>query len=518
MKNISIIYKISILSFIITLIPLAITSSFIVNRISYILVLIVTMTLIFMFVGTYMVIKPLKMVTVGAKAIGEGNLDYRINLTSKDEMGELANSFNNMAYELQNKSLEMNKINKELTGLYTITRTVSQSLALEEIFNVALSKALEVTDTQAGTLYSFDGDILRLQAFTGLSTAFKEKALFRKLGEGIPGIAAQLKKPITMDISRFPSPNLLPFLEKEGLVSFIGTPLMSKGIVVGAIGLGTRKKRIFTKADLDLLFSIGNVIGIAAENARLYKESIENLQKLQKAYEELQTLDTMKDELISNVSHELKTPLISIKGYGELLYDEKLGELSDEQKNSLEAIIRNADRLTRMINSILFISKFQAGKVEFEFESLNIKKIFMICADDLKWILDKKQIQLEMDIPEILKIMGDKDRFTEVITNLIDNAAKFSLEGGKISIRAQGQEEYVHITVSDNGIGISPDILPKLFSRFYQVDTSIDRKYGGTGLGLYISKNIVEVFKGKIWIESELEKGTIVHVLLPAAL
>ncbi len=492
-------------------------SEWILNRIPYILVLIVTMTLIFMVAGTYLVTKPLKMVTAGAKAIGEGNLDYRINLTSKDEMGELASSFNNMAYELQNKSSEMKKINQELTGLYTITKTVSQSLDLEEIFKVALSKALEVTDTEAGTLYSFDGDILRLQADTGLSKEFKEKALYRKIGEGIPGIAAQLKKPITMDISRFPSPNLLPFIEKEGLVSFIGTPLMSKGSVVGAIGLGTSKKRIFTEEDLDLLFSIGNVIGIAAENARLYKESIENLQELQKAYEKLQTLDTMKDELISNVSHELKTPLISIKGYGELLYDEKLGKLSDDQKKSLEAIIRNADRLTRLINSILFVSKFQAGKVQFKFESLDIKKIIKNCADDLKWILDKKRIQLEMDIPEILKINGDKDRFTEVITNLIDNAVKFSMEGGKISIKAQGQEEYVHITVSDNGIGISPDILPKLFSRFYQVDTSIDRKYGGTGLGLYISKNIVEVFKGKIWIESELGKGTIVHVLLPAA-
>ncbi len=413
--------------------------------------------------------------------------------------------------------LEMKKINKELTGLYSITRTVSQSLDLEEIFNVALSKALEATGTEAGTLYSLDGDILRLQAYTGLSTAFKEKALSRKLGEGIPGIAAQLQKPITLDISRFPSPNLLPFIQKEGLVSFIGTPLMSKGSVVGAIGLGTGKKRRFTDGDLDLLFSIGNIIGIAIENARFYKESVENLQKLQKAYKELQTLDTMKDELISNVSHELKTPLISIKGYGELLYDEKLGKLADEQKQSLEAIIRNADRLTRLINSILFVSKFQAGKVEFRFEPLDIKELLKICVDDLKWILDKKHIKLEMDIPEIPKIMGDKDRYTEVIANLIDNAAKFSPQGGNISIRARAQEEYIHITVADNGIGISPEILPKLFSRFYQVDSSIDRRYGGTGLGLYISKNIVDVFKGKIWIESELGKGTIVHVLLPAA-
>ncbi|MBU4077317.1 MAG: GAF domain-containing protein, partial [Euryarchaeota archaeon] len=106
----------------------------------------------------------------------------------------------------------------------------------------------------------------------GLSPEFKEKALIRKMGEGIPGIAAQSKKPITMDISQFPSPLLLPYVRKEGLVSFIGTPLMAKGKVVGALALGTKKKQIFTKDDLDLLFSIGNAIGIAVENARLYKE------------------------------------------------------------------------------------------------------------------------------------------------------------------------------------------------------------------------------------------------------
>ncbi|MBU4223454.1 MAG: GAF domain-containing sensor histidine kinase [Euryarchaeota archaeon] len=312
---------------------------------------------------------------------------------------------------------ELERHHKMLETLYAIESVVSRSLNLEEIFNVALSKALEVTDSEAGTLYSLEGEVLhleavlRLQAIKGLFPEFKENALIRKMGDGIPGIAAKSKKPITMDISQFPSPHLLPYVTKEGLVSFIGTPLMSKGKVVGALSLGTKKKRIFTQDDLDLLFSIGNVIGIAVENARLYKESKENLQKLQKAYEELQALDKMKDEFISNVSHELKTPLISIKGYGELLYDEKLDGLSDNQKKSLEVIIRNADRLTRLIDSILFISKLHAGKIEFHFESLNLDEIVQVSIEDFKRMMDKKQIVFEKDIPEISKVKGDKDRF-----------------------------------------------------------------------------------------------------------
>ncbi|MCZ7361828.1 MAG: ATP-binding protein, partial [Candidatus Methanoperedens sp.] len=438
---------------------------------------------------------------------------------SRDDLDLLASIGSQIGVAIENSRLfsELELHDKRLEALYAIESVVSRSLNLEEIFNVALSKALEVTDTVAGTLYSLVGDVLHLEAFTGFSSEFKEKALIREMGEGIPGIAAQLKKPITMDISQFSSPFLRPYVEKEGLVSFIGTPLMSKGNVVGALALGTKKKRTFTQDDLDLLFSIGNVIGIAVENARLYKESKENLQRLQKAYEELQTLDKMKDEFISNVSHELKTPLVSIKGYGELLYDEKLRGRLDEQKKSLEAIIRNADRLTRLIDSILFISKLQAGKIEFKFEPLDVDEIVQLCISDFKSMMDKKQIIFEKDIPKISRVKGDKDRFIELITNLLDNAVKFTPVGGKISIKALDDVENVHVLVADNGIGIPADIIPKLFTRFYQVDASTARKYGGTGIGLYITKNIIDAFGGKIWIESEVGKGTAVHLLLPIA-
>ncbi|MBE0521235.1 MAG: GAF domain-containing protein [Candidatus Methanoperedenaceae archaeon] len=454
------------------------------------------------------------------KVVGVITLGHRkFRHFSTDDMELLASIGNHVGVAIENSRLfnEVEKHHKILDTLYSIESVVSRSLNLGEIFEVALSKALEVTDTQAGTLYSFDGKNLHLEVLKGLSPEFKEKATVRELGEGIPGIAAQSQKPITLDISNFPSHYLVPFVKQEGLVSFIGTPLLSKGKLVGSMALGTKKKKTFTQEDLDLLYSIGNIIGIAAENARLYEESTKNLKKLELAYEELKTLDKMKDEFISNVSHELKTPLISIKGYGELLNDEKQGKLSSEQKKSLEAIIRNADRLTRLINSILFISKMQFGKIEFQLKTLDVDEIISVCVDDMKGMMDKKKISFEKDIHVISKIVGDKDRFIEIITNLLDNAIKFTPEGGNISIKARDKEEFVHIIVSDNGIGIPSDIIPKLFTRFYQVDASTARKYMGTGLGLYITRNIIEAFKGKIWIESEVGKGTDVHLLIPAA-
>lgn len=180
---------------------------------------------------------------------------------SQHDLELLASIGSQMGVAIENARLfnELEQHHRMLQTLYSIESLVSRSLNLEKIFEVALSKALEVTDADAGTLYSFDGEVLHLETFKGLSSEFKEHAMIRKMGEGIPGIVAQSKKPVTMDISQFPSSFLRPYVEKEGLVSFIGTPLLSKGKMVGAMALGTKKKRIFTQDDLDLMYSIGNV-------------------------------------------------------------------------------------------------------------------------------------------------------------------------------------------------------------------------------------------------------------------
>ena len=209
------------------------------------------------------------------KVLGAMTLaNRRSRYFSSDDLDLLASIGSQIGVAIQNATLfgELEKHHRVLGALYAIENVVSRSLDLEEIFKVALSKVLEVTDTETGTLYSFDGEVLRLEAHQGLSSEFIERAGVRKMGEGIPGIAAQKKKAITMEVSQFPSPLLLPYVTKEGLVSFIGTPLLSKGKVVGALALGKKKKLAFTQDDLELLFSIGNVIGIAVENAKLYKE------------------------------------------------------------------------------------------------------------------------------------------------------------------------------------------------------------------------------------------------------
>jgi len=242
---------------------------------------------------------------------------------------------------------------------------------------------------------------------------------------------------------------------------------------------------------------------------------IRELERLEKIYRELKTVAEMKDEFISNVSHELKTPLISIKGYSELLRDEKAGPLTASQKKTLDIIVRNTDRLTRFIGSLLFLSLAQAGWTEFEFEPIRIEEVIEASILTMQSIADKKDLTIIKDVPTLPPIPGDRERLTEVFSNLIDNAIKFTPPRGKITITAREEEKHVHINVRDTGIGIPADEIPKLFQRFYQVEKGKARRYGGVGLGLYISKNIINAHRGEIWVESEIGRGTNVHIMLP---
>lgn len=462
---------------------------------------------------------------LGEKSVGTMLLSSlgEVKDFSGEEINICQTIANQAAIAIENAHLysELKYHDRTIETLFEIDRVVSQSLNLDEVFKEALAKTIQVTSMDAGGVYLLEETEkkLMLKTYIGISSGFARAVSEIKVGEGIAGMAAHNKEPVVADIEHYPTREFLPFLEKEGIVVLAGVPLMAKGRVVGAMNLASHSRRTLTKEDIDLLASIGSQIGVAIENARLYQESKTSYEKLQRAYEELKSLDRMKDEFLSNVSHELKTPLVSIRGYSELMYDEKIGSLSPSQKKSLEAMLRNTGRLTRLINSLLFLSMQQMGKPDINMKPglLVIDEIINSSIADMKVQAGKKNINLVKDVSPDLIVMGDKDRLTEVFLNLVDNAIKFTPQGGKINIKAREEGNKVHITVADTGIGIPENVVPFLFQRFYQADASLTRKYGGTGLGLYICKSIVDAHKGEIRIESEVGKGTTVHILLPLA-
>ncbi|WP_244603441.1 ATP-binding protein [Methanococcoides sp. NM1] len=238
--------------------------------------------------------------------------------------------------------------------------------------------------------------------------------------------------------------------------------------------------------------------------------------ELEEANEELKSLDQMKDVFLSNVSHELRTPLTSIKGYTQNVYDESLGDINDQQKTSLGTVIRNADRLGRLVDSLLYISKAQAEIIEYDFKECQMAEIMSNTIMDTIMLVEANDLHIEKKIPSDLPtIEADKARLVDMLNNLVDNAIKFTPRGGIITLGVYEEERYLHLTVHDTGIGIPKELIPNLFRKFYQIDSSIRRKYGGTGLGLYICKKIVDAHSGEIWIESETDQGTTVHIRLP---
>ena len=271
---------------------------------------------------------------------------------------------------------------------------------------------------------------------------------------------------------------------------------------------------------LQLIKDVGEPVFLAIAIDITDRKAAENklkkyAKKLKEANEKLKSLDRMKNEFLSNVSHELKTPLVSIEGYSEAIRGEMLGVLNDKQKKAMDTVIRNADRLERLINSILYLSIEESGNMKYYLKPIQIADVIEHSVLDMLSQAESHGLNIKNEVPDNLPlIQGDDGKLIQVMDNLIGNAIKFT-PSGEITITAREDGSNLHIEVSDTGVGMPSEHIDKLFDRFYQGDGSTKRKYGGTGLGLHISKLIVEAHNGKIWAESEEGIGATIHVTLP---
>jgi len=246
--------------------------------------------------------------------------------------------------------------------------------------------------------------------------------------------------------------------------------------------------------------------------------------QLEKANQELRRIDSMKSEFVSIASHELRTPLAAIKNAVQLVLKETAGKINENQSKFLSMAERNINRLTNILNDLLNLSRIESGRIEMKFENVGLKGIIELTASSLKPHADGKSIKIDVEINEPLPaIYADPEKMEQILTNLIGNAIKFTPEGGRILIAAQslphdgksGYGERVNVSVKDTGIGIPSEHLDAIFEKFHQVEGSLQRSVSGTGLGLAITKGLVEAHQGKIWVESELGKGSTFTFSLP---
>jgi len=229
-------------------------------------------------------------------------------------------------------------------------------------------------------------------------------------------------------------------------------------------------------------------------------------------------VDRAKTDFVSTVSHELRTPMTSIKGYADLMLLGAAGVMNDDQKRFLSIIKSNADRLSGLVNDLLDISRIEGGRVELDVKPLTLESVVDYVSNSLRGKIEEKELSLSIDLPpDLPTVLGDRDRVIQILMNLVGNAFQYTKPGGGIRVSALRVGGMVQVDVADTGIGISPEVQAKVFDRFYRADDPDVQEFAGTGLGLAIVKNLVEMLRGKIWLESEMGKGTTFSFTLPTA-
>jgi signal transduction histidine kinase len=312
------------------------------------------------------------------------------------------------------------------------------------------------------------------------------------------------------------TPNPLLRLQTRPLArqpqSGLWIPMQREGKVNGLISIQSYVPHAYNENDVLLLRSIATQANLAVANSELFA-------RIQAHNEELMQLDQLKTQFLANMSHELRTPLNSIIGFSRVILKGIDGPITADQEEDLTSIYKNGQHLLNLINEILDMAKIEAGKMTLSFEEVDLSTAAQSVYDTVRGLIDPTQVELIWDIhPHLPLIEADPIRIRQILLNLLSNAAKYTPDG-HIQLKIMPEDgERVHIVVHDTGIGIAEADFDKIFVAFEQADSSTTRAVGGTGLGLPITKWLVEMHRGEIYFESELNKGSTFHILLPVCL
>lgn len=402
-------------------------------------------------------------------------------------------------------------------------------ISISEIEDFALEEAIRLTRSKVGYLAFLDEKTNSLEMLSWSKEAMKEceikdrKIIYKLDKTGIWGEAIRQRKPIITN--DFKAPNSLKRGYPDGHVEIerhMNIPIMYGDKIVGVAGVGNKTKE-YDQSDVRqltlLMQGMYNLISRkeAEDELSKYAEQLHDVNiDLSIANDELKSLDELKSNFLSSISHELKTPLIPILGFSELVVDESLGPLTSEQKRAMHTVHHSSKHLKRLIESLIFMSTLNAKQFIYDFNPLKIEPLIENALNIITLENKDKKIEVKLNFQTELDLVdGDENYLTELFLHLIDNAFKFTASSGKIFVTSMNENNNVHFIIEDTGIGIPKNKIQKAFDSFYQIDGSLSRKYNGTGIGLHMCKKITDGHNGKLWIESEENVGTKVHIELP---
>ena len=523
--------------------PLQATLAAMVRDVALLTLVIIVLGILATLVLTDRIVNPLRVLSDVAGRVAGGDLTASVMPTTRDEVGTLAGSFNRMTRALverdQSLSQHVETILSQLAQLTMLNKTgeaLTSTLDADKLAASVLTLLVErqafsrlllllydarrgvVSTIRAAGLPSEDADILaRMEMAVPDDDSLLAQVLLR--GE------SALIGAVTDQAPRLP-PGAAEVARRLGVRSFVAVPLRTTHATVGLLA-GDRGALPCAEADLNLLTTIASQMAVAIENARAYRELEiltqhleervkDRTMELEQANERLREMDHLKSAFVSVVSHELRTPMTSIKGYVENMLQGLTGELTDKQSHYLGRMKLNVERLTRLINDLLDLSRIEMGRLELRRTAVCIRDLSGDVIENCQPLAQDKGITLTPTFPAQLQpVSGDRDKLTQVLTNLIQNAIKFTPEGGQVRVDVRSRDDgFIQVNVIDTGAGIPSDELDKVFLRFYR-SASASPTAQGAGLGLTIAKNLVELHGGRIWATSALGSGSCFSFTVP---
>ncbi len=399
-------------------------------------------------------------------------------------------------------------------SLNEITRTLSNALNLPAILQSVTEMASNLIGSDAGLL----GLLIDNQMLIFYPYNLPRNMSLRPAAKG-RGVAWEIVE--QCDSIRLDNYSGHPFAQMKwieaGVTAFLGVPIRYGDRCIGVLTLfNMYSSQIFSHRDLELAESIGRQAGIAIQNARMFAESKQRTTALMNALKRQEELDKLKNQFIQNVSHELRTPLGIMYGHAELLASGDMGEMSEIQQQSVEIIARRVRMLTDLVEDLTAL--LAAETQEFRREKINPVHLVYSMFAEYQVEADEKKVELKAEVVEKMPLIyGDITHLRRVFDNLMSNAFKYTPDGGTVTMRLFQTDFNIVIELEDTGEGIDAEQLPRIFERFYQVVDKQNRpRRKGTGLGLSLVKEIVEAHRGSVSVESELGKGTLFHIELPA--
>jgi signal transduction histidine kinase/HAMP domain-containing protein len=468
------------------------------------------------------VVRPVRLLREGVERIGTGDLGYRLDLKTGDEIEVLADEFNKMTTQLQesynnleqkveDRTRELTESLEQQTATSEILRVIASSPTdIQPVLNTVIENAVKLVGATQGHIRQYDGEFLQMVANYGETPeqiAILQATPIRPIPETRSGRAFIERRPVQILDAQVGASESNPAV-LTGARTLLAVPLLREGAPIGSITIWRSFVEPFTEKQIELVQTFANQAVIAIENVRLFQE-------IQDKNQQLEAANHHKSQFLANVSHELRTPLNSIIGFTRIVLRRTGAQIADLQKENLQKVLISSEHLLNLINGLLDLSKIEAGRMEVYAETFHLSDVVRMATSTVEPMLKYGRVRLVTEIaPDIPPLKTDREKLKQAVLNLLSNAAKFT-EKGEIKVAAWRENGNVKLTVSDSGIGMKREALDYIFEEFRQADMSSTRRYGGTGLGLAIVKKFINLMGGEIGVESEAGKGSKFTITIP---